>query len=156
MKINIVCVGKIKEKYFTDAVAEYAKRLSRFCDFKIIELPEFPPKSQAEAEVRASVDKESAKILEAVGGHVVLTAINGKNLTSPQLAAYIDGRATSGVSEISFVIGGSNGVSPAVEARADMLLSFGLQTYPHQLMRVILAEQIYRAFTITHNMPYHK
>ena len=156
MKVNIVCVGKIKERFYTDAVAEYAKRLSRFCDFKVTELTEFPPKSGAEADISASIEKESKEILEAVRGHVILTAIGGKNLTSPQLAAYLDNKTTGGVSEVSFIIGGSNGVSAEVEKKADFLLSFGAQTFPHQLMRVILAEQIYRAFTINNNMPYHK
>lgn len=156
MKINIVCVGKIKESFYTDAVAEYAKRLSRFCDFRIIELPEFPTKSHSAADVSASVKKESAKIAENLSGYVVLTDLGGKNLSSPELASFIGGKAVDGISEITFIIGGSDGVSDELKKKADFLLSFGRQTFPHQLMRVVLSEQIYRAFTIINNMPYHK
>lgn len=147
MKINVVCVGKIKEKYFTDAINEYAKRISRFAEFKVIECAEFPVKNQSAAEVLQSVEKEGGKILECVKGYVILTAIDGKMLDSVEISRLMSVKMTEGVSEITFVIGGSNGVSDKVKNRADFKISFGKATYPHQLMRVILSEQIYRAFS---------
>lgn len=156
MKVNLVCVGKIKEKYLNDAVNEYIKRLQRFCDFQIAECPEFAVKNQSNAEILIETQKESVKMLENVKGTVVLTAIDGKNISSEELSQYIKDKMVSGCSEISFIIGGSNGVSDDVKKRADLKISFGRVTYPHQLMRVILCEQIYRAFTIINNLPYHK
>lgn len=156
MKINIVCVGKIKEKFFADAIAEYAKRISRFADLKIIEVSEFPSKGKTDGDIKQSLEKESAKILENVRGYVILTAIEGENTDSIGISRLMSAKMTEGVSEISFIIGGSDGVSQDVKARADYKLSFGKNTYPHQLMRVILCEQIYRAFTIMNNLPYHK
>ena len=156
MKVNVVCVGKIKEKYFTDAINEYAKRISRFADFRIIECAEFPVKNQSVSEVLQSVEKEGEKILECVKGYVILTAIDGKTLDSVEISRLMSVKMTEGVSEITFVIGGSNGVSDDVKKRADFKISFGKVTYPHQLMRVILSEQIYRAFSIMNNLPYHK
>ena len=156
MKINVVCVGKIKEKYFTDAINEYAKRISRFAEFKVIECAEFPVKNQSAAEVLQSVEKEGEKILECVKGYVILTVIDGKMLDSVEISRLMSVKMTEGVSEITFVIGGSNGVSDKVKNRADFKISFGKATYPHQLMRVILSEQIYRAFSIMNNLPYHK
>ena len=153
MKINVVCVGKIKEKYFTDAINEYAKRISRFAEFKVIECAEFPVKNQSAAEVLQSVEKEGEKILECVKGYVILTAIDGKMLDSVEISRLMSVKMTEGVSEITFVIGG---VSDKVKNRADFKISFGKATYPHQLMRVILSEQIYRAFSIMNNLPYHK
>lgn len=156
MKVNVVAVGKIKEKYFTDAINEYKKRISRFAEFKIIECAEYPVKNQSPAEVLQSIEKEGEKILECVKGYVILTAIDGKTLDSVEISRLMSVKMTEGVSEITFVIGGSNGVSDAVKERADFKISFGKVTYPHQLMRVILSEQIYRAFSIMNNLPYHK
>lgn len=156
MKVNVVAVGKIKEKYFTDAINEYKKRISRFAEFKIIECAEYPVKNQSPAEVLQSIEKEGKKILECVKGYVILTAIDGKTLDSVEISRLMSVKMTEGVSEITFVIGGSNGVSDAVKERADFKISFGKVTYPHQLMRVILSEQIYRAFSIMNNLPYHK
>lgn len=152
MRINIVCVGKIKEKFFTDAIGEYEKRLSRFCTLNIIEVPEatkftnLDQKSEAEGELLLS---------KATGVIVALDGL-GKMLSSSEIADFIEEKKVSGHSIISFIIGGSNGLSKAVKNKADLLLSFGKITFPHQLFRVVLAEQIYRAFTIIDGLPYHK
>lgn len=156
MKVNIAAVGKIKEKYFADAITEYVKRTGRFADVKITECPEYPPKTQSPAEIALSVEKEGKKLLDNLKGFVVLTAIEGRIVSSEELAALIDAKMTEGISEITFVIGGSNGVSDEVKRRTDVEISFGRVTYPHQLMRVILSEQIYRAFSIINKLPYHK
>jgi 23S rRNA (pseudouridine1915-N3)-methyltransferase len=156
MKINIVAVGKIKESYYRDAIAEYQKRLGRYIDISIVETAELPPKTQNEADIRQSVAEEGKCLLAAAKGAIIVLAIEGDLVTSPQLASYIDQKKTYGVSEISFIIGGSNGVSQDVLNSADKAISFGRVTYPHQLMRVILAEQIYRAISIISKLPYHK
>lgn len=152
MKVNIVCVGKIKEKFYTDAILEYKKRLSRFCDFNIVEVDEaskienLEKKSEAEGEL----------LLKKCTGVIVALDSKGKMLSSPEIAEFVKQKQNSGSSEISFVIGGSNGLSVAVLQKANLILSFGKITYPHQLFRVVLTEQIYRAFTILDGLPYHK
>ena len=146
-KATILCVGKIKEKYFTDGIAEYAKRLGRFCDFSVVEIPD----EAGDTEVK----KESDALLAKLRGYVVLLDIGGKELSSPEFAEVID-RAYLTAPEITFVIGGSRGVDDRVRAKADIRVSFGRVTYPHQLMRLILSEQIYRAFNILAGTPYHK
>ena len=152
MKVNIVCVGKIKEKYFTDAIAEYQKRLSRFCTFRVIEVDE--------ASKIENLDKKSEAegkwLLEKCSGTIVALDSRGKMLSSPEIAEFVKDLQVAGSSEISFVIGGSNGLSDAVIKQAKLVLSFGKITFPHQLFRVVLAEQIYRAFTINSGLPYHK
>ncbi len=152
MKVNIVCVGKIKEKYFTDAIAEYSKRLSRFCSFNIIEVDEASKIENLDKKSEA----EGKLILEKCSGVIVSLDLKGKMLESPEIAEFIKTNQVSGVSEISFVIGGSNGLSDAVLKASKLVLSFGKITYPHQLFRVVLAEQIYRAFAIIAGLPYHK
>ena len=152
MKVNIVCVGKIKEKYFTDAIAEYSKRLSRFCSFNIIEVDEASKIDNLDKKSEA----EGKLILEKCSGIIVSLDSRGKMLESPEIAEFIKSNQVSGVSEISFVIGGSNGLSDAVIKASKLVLSFGKITYPHQLFRVVLAEQIYRAFAIIAGLPYHK
>lgn len=152
MKINIVCVGKIKEKFFTDAIAEYRKRLSRFCTFNIIEVDESSKIENLEKKSEA----EGVLLLSKCSGVIVALDGRGKMLSSPEIAEFIKKKEVSGTSEISFVIGGSNGLSPAVISKADLVLSFGNITFPHQLFRVVLTEQIYRAFTILSGLPYHK
>ncbi len=152
MKVNIVCVGKIKEKYFTDAIAEYAKRLSRFCSFNIIEVDEASKIDNLDKKSEA----EGKLILEKCSGVIVSLDSRGKMLESPEIAEFIKSNQVSGVSEISFVIGGSNGLSNDVIKSSKLVLSFGKITYPHQLFRVVLAEQIYRAFAIIAGLPYHK
>lgn len=159
MKINLVTVGKIKEKYLKDAIAEYAKRLSSYCKLNIIELAdEKTPDGASEAEERQIKEKEGARILAKLPpqSYVVALAIKGELLSSEQLAARMSRLMTGGTSDISFVIGGSLGLSDAVLARANMQLSFSPMTFPHQLMRVILLEQVYRAFKINAGEPYHK
>lgn len=152
MKINIVCVGKIKEKFFVEAINEYVKRLSRFCDLKIIEVEEESKMSNTDKKCEI----ESENLLEKCGGIIVALDSSGKLLSSPEIANFIKLKTNNGISEISFVIGGSNGLSQNLKNRADLVLSFGKITFPHQLFRVVLLEQIYRAFTILERLPYHK
>lgn len=152
MKVNIVCVGKIKEKFFTDAIGEYAKRLSRFCSFNIIEVDEASKIENLEKKSEA----EGKLLLEKCSGTIVALDGRGKQLSSPELAGFIKETTSGGSSEISFVIGGSNGLSDAVIKASKLVLSFGKITFPHQLFRVVLSEQIYRAFTINAGLPYHK
>ncbi|THF74129.1 23S rRNA (pseudouridine(1915)-N(3))-methyltransferase RlmH [Cohnella fermenti] len=159
MQIQIVCVGKLKEKYWTDGVAEYGKRLSAYAKLDIRELPdEKTPDSMSPAEEEQVRVREGERILAALrdGAHVVALAIDGETWSSEQLAAHLDKQAVYGGGSVSFVIGGSLGLSPAVLKRADKKLSFGRMTYPHQMMRVMLVEQIYRAFRIVRGEPYHK
>ena len=159
MKITCVVVGKIKEKYFTDAIKEYSKRLSRYCKLEIVELAdEKTPDGASEAEELAIREKEGERILKALKDdtYVIALAIEGKMLDSVELSKKIESLGISGTSHIAFVIGGSLGLSRAVMARADYRLSFSKMTFPHQLMRVILLEQIYRSFRITRGEPYHK
>ncbi len=149
MNITILCVGKLKEKYWQDAAAEYVKRLSRFCKLDIKELAESKTDSSAE---------ESAEIVAKIpkGAYVIALDVGGKRLSSEGLAEKIDALATGGISHICFIIGGSNGFDDSVRAAADLRLSFSDFTFPHQLMRVILLEQIYRAFKINAGEKYHK
>lgn len=158
MNINIICAGKIKEKYFTDAVNEYAKRLSRFVKLNIIEVPdEKIPENASEKEMETVKNKEGERILSKLppSSFIVTMCIEGKELSSVDLARKIaDISMTS--SSISFIIGGSLGLSDEVKARSQLRLSFGRMTLPHQLMRVVLAEQLYRAFKINNNESYHK
>ena len=152
MKINIVCVGKIKEKFFTDAINEYLKRISRFADLKIIEVDEASKLSNLEQKSKV----EGEKLLQKCSGVIVALDGGGKLLSSTEIADYIHKKEVQGESTISFVIGGSNGLSKELLSRADLILSFGKITFPHQLFRVVLVEQIYRALTIIEGLPYHK
>jgi len=159
LKINIVCVGKVKEKFFTGAIDEYSKRLSRYCNLKIIELPDEKTPDNASDTVNDLIKrKEGERILSNIkdDSYVIALAIEGKMLDSVELSKKIDELGISGKSDISFVIGGSLGLSSEVLARADYKLSFSKMTFPHQLMRVILLEQIYRSYRIMKNEPYHK
>ncbi|MCQ6563456.1 23S rRNA (pseudouridine(1915)-N(3))-methyltransferase RlmH [Paenibacillus mendelii] len=159
MQIQVVCVGKLKEKYWSDGVAEYVKRLSAYARLDIRELPdEKTPDSMSPAEEEQVRTREGERILAALkpDAHVVALAIEGEMWTSEQLAAHLDKQAVYGGGAVAFVIGGSLGLSPAVLSRADKKLSFGRMTYPHQLMRVLLLEQVYRAFRINRGEPYHK
>ena len=148
-KIEILCVGKIKEAYFAEAVAEYGKRLSRFCDFSVTEIPDAPDNILA-------ADKESAAILHKADGYKVLLDLSGEPATSEGFAKWIDGAFVRGAAKVQIIIGGSRGVSDTVKRAADKIFSFGRVTYPHKLMRVIAAEQVYRAMCILHGTPYHK
>lgn len=159
MRITVIAVGKIKERYFTDAVAEYAKRLSRYCKLEIVELAdEKTPDGASFAEEVQIREKEGDRILKAIkdGSYVIALAIEGKKLTSEKLADFMEKRGVAGESHLTFLIGGSLGLHERVLKRADYLLSFSDMTFPHQLMRVILLEQIYRGFRIISHEPYHK
>ena len=159
MKITLITVGKIKEKYFTDAIAEYAKRLSRYCKLEIVEVPdEKTPDGASESLENQIKEKEGERILSKIsdGAYVVALAIEGKQLSSEELADKMEKWNVNGLSHLVFIIGGSLGRTPKVLNRADFKLSFSKMTFPHQLMRVVLLEQIYRSFRIRNNEPYHK
>jgi len=159
VNIQIICIGKLKEKYWTDAIAEYSKRLSRYCTLEIIELKEarLPDKASPADEENVKLE-EGRAILKAIkdGTYVITLEILGKQLTSPELADKIQTLSIEGKSNVAFIIGGSLGLSAEVSKRADYKLSFSRMTFPHQMMRVILLEQIYRGFKIIKNEAYHK
>lgn len=159
MNIKIVCVGKLKEKYFKDGIAEYVKRMSRFAKVKIVQIPdEKAPEKLSPAEMEQVKEIEGKRILDKIKDkeYVYVTAIKGKERSSEAFAKELSNLTTYGHSDITFVIGGSLGTSDAVNKRADDLISFGKFTMPHQLMRLVLIEQIYRAFMINSGSPYHK
>ena len=159
MKITVITVGKIKEKYLEDAIAEYSKRLSRYCKLEIIQVADEKTPDRASEVVETQIkDKEGERILSHIKdtAYVVALAIEGKMISSEELAELIDGMGVRGESHIQFVIGGSLGLSKKVLERADYKLSFSRMTFPHQLMRVILLEQIYRSYRIVNGEPYHK
>ena len=159
MKITIVCVGKIKEKYFTGAIEEYAKRLGRYCSLTVTEVAdEKTPDGASDLVVSQIKDKEAERMEKYLpdSAYVIALAIEGKKLTSEKLAEKIDTLGITGTSHLVFLIGGSLGMSDRLLKRADYLLSFSDMTFPHQLMRVILLEQIYRSYRIIHGEPYHK
>ncbi len=159
MNINIVCIGKLKEKYLREAAAEYEKRLSRYCRMQIRELKEARlPENASPAEEEEVKREEGKSILKALSSSsfVIALDIGGRELSSEQLAHRIGSLAEGGESTIDFIIGGSLGLSDEVRQRADFRLSFSPMTFPHQLMRVILLEQIYRSFKILRKEPYHK
>ncbi len=158
MNINVICIGKIKEKYWTAAIEEYSKRLSRFCTLKIVELKEAPlPKNASAADEQKVIEKEGEEILGKIGDgdYVIALEVEGRLYSSEELAREIES-AAFGHSTVDLVIGGSLGLSSGVKRRADLGLSFGRITLPHQLARVVLLEQIYRAFKISNNETYHK
>lgn len=158
LNVNIICVGSLKEKFFTDAVNEYKKRLSRYCKFSIVELTEEKINDQeTQAQIDKTLTKEGERILSKVGksDYVIAMCIEGKELSSVQLSQKLsDISMTTGT--VDFIIGGSWGLSDEVKRRADFKLSVSKMTFPHQLFRVMLCEQIYRAFTISANAKYHK
>ena len=159
MKITIVCVGKIKEKFYREALSEYAKRLSRYCKFEVMEVAdEQTPDKASLAEEEQIKEKEATRILAKLkqDAYVCVLEITGNELSSVDFADWMERVTTHGKSQICFVIGGSLGLHESVLKRADFSISFSRMTYPHQLMRVILSEQIYRAFRIINNEPYHK
>ncbi len=157
--ITIVSVGKIKENYFTSAISEYAKRLQRYCKLNLFEVKDEPtPDAPSDREKNLVLEKEGQRILEKIpeNAYVIALCIEGKTYSSEALAAYIDELAIAGNSHLVFLIGGSMGLSETVKKRANFKLSFSPMTFPHQLMRVILLEQIYRAFQINQGGKYHK
>ena len=159
MKITLITVGKIKEKYLKDAIAEYSKRLSRYCKLEIVEVADEKTPDQASEAVEESIrDKEGERILKYVRDdmYVVTLEIAGKMLTSEEFATKIEQLGVQRTSSIAFVIGGSIGLGKEVLKRSDYALSFSKMTFPHQLMRVVLLEQIYRGYRIINGEPYHK
>ena len=159
MKITLVTVGKIKEKFFEDAIKEYSKRLSRYCKLEILQVAdEKTPEGASETVELQIKEKEGQRILSLIrdDAYVIALAIEGKMLDSEELAEKIEKLGVSGISQIVFVIGGSLGLSAQVMKRADYALSFSRMTFPHQLMRVVLLEQIYRSYRIMNHQPYHK
>ncbi|RKQ32935.1 23S rRNA (pseudouridine(1915)-N(3))-methyltransferase RlmH [Oceanobacillus halophilus] len=159
MNISIVSVGKLKEKYLKQGIQEYLKRLSAYAKVEIKEVAdEKAPENMSEAEMQEVKRKEGVRILSHISQdtYVITLEINGKMLSSEQLAAKLDELATYGKSKIAFVIGGSLGISDEVQKRSDMAISFSKMTFPHQLMRLILLEQVYRGFKINRGEPYHK
>ena len=157
--IQILCVGKLKEKHFAAACAEYQKRLSAFCKLTVTELPEVRlPEHPSQAQIDAALAREGEAILAKLpkGGKVVALCVEGDLLSSPQLAKRLDGWMVDGASQLTFVIGGSFGLHPAVKAQAHLRLSMSPMTFPHHLARVMVLEQLYRAFQITAGTRYHK
>lgn len=159
MKITIITVGKIKEKYLKDAIAEYTKRLSKYCKLEIVEVADEKTPDNASEVVEEQIrSKEAERILKYVkdDAYVVTLEINGKQLTSEELADKVEKLGVQGTSHIIFIIGGSIGLGKEVLAKSNYALSFSKMTFPHQLMRVILLEQIYRSYRIINGEPYHK
>lgn len=155
IKVNLIAVGKIKEKYFSEGVAEYAKRLSAFCDFKITETEEENYKKTDDAIAVKIKEKEGEKILPKLSGKVYALAIEGKKYDSVGFSSLISAAANAG-ENLTFVIGGSYGLSSKVKDRADGLISFSDMTFPHAMFRLMFTEQLYRAFTIINGKSYHK
>lgn len=159
MKITICCVGKVKESYFRAAIEEYKKRLSPYCKLEIAEVADEKTPDKASAALEQEIlRKEGERLLKKIreDAYVIALAIAGKSMDSVSFAKKLDQLAVQGTSHIQFVIGGSLGLHESVLKRANMQLSFSAMTYPHQLMRVILLEQIYRSYRINSNAPYHK
>ena len=154
MKITLITVGKIKEKYLKDAIAEYSKRLGRYCKLEIVEVADEKTPDHASE----TVENEGERILKYVkeDSYVITLEIRGKMLTSEELSEKVDTLGVQGISHIIFIIGGSIGLGKEVLKRSDYALSFSKMTFPHQLMRVILLEQIYRSYRIINHEPYHK
>ena len=158
-RVMVICVGRMKERFYAGAAAEYIKRLSRYCKLEIVELPdEKTPDGASAAEEAAILEREGERILKAVreDAYMIALAIEGKALNSVEFSRRLERLGVEGRSHITFVIGGSLGLSPAVMLRADEAVSFSRMTFPHQLMRVILLEQVYRGFRIMKGEPYHK
>lgn len=157
-RITILCVGKLKEAFYAAAVEEYCKRLSRLCKLEIIELPENRlPDEPSPAEIRRALAEE-AELIEArlPRGALIALCIEGKELSSPELAKKVESFGTAGISQLTFLIGGSYGLDPALKKKADLRLSMSPMTFPHHLARVMLLEQIYRAYQIRAGTRYHK
>lgn len=158
-RVTILCVGKLKERFYTEAVAEYAKRLGRFCRLDIVELPESRlPDNPSPAQIRQALETEASLIRARIpkGAAVIAMCIEGQTLSSPQLAQRMGRFAVGGESSLVFLIGGSVGLDESVKAQADLRLSMSPMTFPHHLARVMLLEQIYRAYQINAGTKYHK
>ncbi len=159
MHIKVLCVGKLKESFFIKAVEEYSKRLSKYCRLEIIEVDDEPASGSESARTEEIIKvAEGGRLSKhiSVDSYVIALAIEGKKLDSVKFSNKLEELGITGKSDVTFIIGGSLGLDKEILKRADMLLSFSDMTFPHQLMRVILLEQIYRAFRIMRNEPYHK
>lgn len=158
MKITIACVGKIKEKYLTAGIDEFTKRLTPFCKLEVVSINEEKmPDNPSAAAKEQVLEKETQRLMNIIpdNSYVILLDVIGKQLSSPELAAKFDSLALQGSSHITFVIGGAFGYTDALRKRADFALSFSKMTFTHQMIRLLLVEQIYRAFKISRNEPYH-
>ena len=155
IKINLICIGDIKEKFTKEAIEEYKKRISRFADLKIIEIKEHVSHTNNPADIENSLNKDAEEIIKHMKGFSICLDINGKMFSSVEFSKKIE-LITLSYSEISFIIGASNGLSESVKQKCNEKMSFSKMTFPHQLMRVIFLEQLYRAFTISNNISYHK
>lgn len=158
MKIRIICVGKLKERFYSEAAAEFKKRLSRFCELEIVELAdERVPESPSEADIRRVKDIEARRIEEKlVNDTVIALDPRGKQYSSEEFSSVIKDYMVNGKSRISFIIGGSHGLTDEIRKRSDAVVSFSKMTFSHQIFRIMLLEQIYRAFKIMNGEPYHK
>lgn len=159
LKIEIICLGKLKETFWREALAEYSKRLGAYCSLSITELPEAPlPENPSPGDIEKALEAEAHQIKKSMRDrtYIIPLCIEGIQLSSEAFAKKISQVSLSGLSGITFVIGSSHGLSPEIKKRGDLQLSFSKMTFPHQLMRVILTEQLYRAFTILSNKKYHK
>ena len=158
-RVTVLCVGSLKETYWKEALREYEKRLSSLCSFTLTELPESKlPDKASDRDIQTTIESEGKRLLAALpdGCDVVALCVEGKELSSPELASFLETSALRGKNGVCFVIGGSYGLSDDVKRRADLRLSFSKLTFPHQLFRVMLAEQIYRAYQIQNHTKYHK
>lgn len=159
MRIRLICVGRLKESFYTEAVAEFKKRLSRFCELEILELPDEKVKDDpSDADIERVKGLECGRILERVGKDDYVAALDprGKQLSSEELANRLSELMVSGRSRIAFIIGGSHGLTDEVRQKANTVISFSRMTFSHQIFRIMLLEQVYRAFKIMNGEPYHK
>ena len=159
LTVKLICAGKMREKFYIEAFREYEKRLTAFCKFKQAEIPEEKTgEDPSDKEIETALGKEAEEILERIpaGAYVIALCVEGKKLSSEALAKQLRDVSLSGTSRVCFIIGSSNGLHPKVKQRADLRLSMSDMTFPHHLARVMLAEQIYRAFTINAGRKYHK
>ena len=155
IKINLICMGDIKEKYLREAIGEYSKRISRFAELKIIELKENVAQSNSKTDILKALEKDAENMKKYLKGYIICLDINGKMLKSEEFSQKIEKISLSN-SEITFIIGASNGIDEKIKNLSNEKISFSPMTFPHQLMRVIFLEQLYRAFTISNNIAYHK
>lgn len=158
MKVTLICVGKVKEKFYRDAIKEYEKRLGAYIKLNTIEISDEKVKVENDSEIALAMEKEGNNILSKIkdNQYVITLEILGKNLSSEEFASKIDNLMLIGKSDIALVIGGSYGLSDSVKKRSDFALSFSRMTFPHQMMRVVLLEQVYRAYRIITGASYHK
>ena len=158
MKVTLICVGKVKEKFYRDAIKEYEKRLGAYIKLNTIEISDEKVKVENDSEIALAMEKEGNNILSKIkdNQYVITLEILGKNLSSEEFASKIDNLMLTGKSDVSLVIGGSYGLSDSVKKRSEFALSFSRMTFPHQMMRVVLLEQVYRAYRIITGASYHK